>query len=158
MSFSLLRLQLWSFDSLLSGSVLPDGTGQSRVIAVCATPCRRETIAAAGGDGLSTHGHYAHVCKQACKQRFMHGCAQSFTHCCLQACVSNRLGPSGRALHVDMHAHQQVGLHANKQTSKQTCEPTCQHASQKRNMHACLQATMYAKKHANLLANMKGSA
>jgi hypothetical protein len=70
-SFSLFRPQLRSFDSLPSGSVLPDGTGQSRVTAVCAIPCRRETIAA-GGDGVSTHGHYAHVCKQTRKQQFMH--------------------------------------------------------------------------------------
>ncbi len=157
MSFSRIRPRLRSFDSLLSGSVLPDGTGQSRVTAVCAIPCRRETIAAAVGDGVSTHGHYAHVCKQARKQQFMHACAQCYMHCCLQAGASNRLGLSGRALHADMHAHQQVGHHANKQSSKQTCEPTGQHASQKKNMHACLQATMHAKRHANLLANMKGS-
>lgn len=157
MSFSLFRTQLRSFDSLLSGSVLPDGTGQSRVTAVCATPCHRETIAAAGGDGVFTHGRYAHVCKQGRKQRFMHRCAQATMHCCLQACESNGLGLSCQALQADTHAHQQVGLHANKQTSKQTCEPICQHASSKKNMHACLQASMHATKHANLLANMKGS-
>ena len=157
-SFSQFRSQLWTFNSLLRGSVLHDGTGQSGVTAVCAIPNRREPIAAAGGDGAFTPGGpYAHNYKQACKQQFMHVRALSCLHSCLQAREHDRLGLSGRVLHVDTHANQQVSLHAHKQTFKQTCELTCQLASLKVNMHACLQATMHTTTHANLLANMKGS-
>jgi hypothetical protein len=162
-SFSQFSPQLRTFNSLLRGSVLHDGTGQRRVTAVCVIPCRREPIAAAGGDRVFTHGGPTRTITSKPASNDSCTCARSRT-CMLarilasmQVCERDRLGLSGRALRADTHAHQQVCPHAHKQTFKQTCEPTCQHASVKVTMHACLHAKMHATTHANLLANMKGS-
>lgn len=94
MSFSLFRTQLQAFGSLLIGSVLPDGTGQSRVPAVCAIPCRH------GGNRSSRRGLRIHTWAlrarlQASAQATVHARVRAVVHALVRASMREQ---SARAI------------------------------------------------------------